>query len=435
MMRQAAESELGMKTMELGGGVYLHHATTDRFKTEIFSVRMLFPVTAGRSAADTLIPRLLLRSCRDYPSERALQIRLDELYGSDLSHAVERIGDMRVTAFTLDFLSERYAPMGALLREQAISLLLSVILDPVYENGLTFRAADVEREKSAHLDALGAIRNNKGAYALSRCAALMRDPTRYDLPAAGTEEETLSVTQQMLTEQYRRMLTSCEVHFSYVGAADPCEVAQLVTERWSCGRAELHPLVFRRPRAARIRREQEIAEGTQSVLVLGYRTGVYIGDEDAALYPLFTEILSDSPMAKLFINVREKKSLCYSIHAGASLSNGTLKISAGIDGGRAEEAERAIRREISMCRRAMISEQELLCAKESILSAYSAIGDSPADIDAYHCRAKLLRSDSSIKARLRQILSARTEDIARIASRLSPDTVYLLRAGEGGEDA
>ncbi len=421
-----------METLPFGEGAYLHYTTTDRFKTEILSVRLFFPVTVGRSAADTLVPRLLQRTCRSFPSERALQIRLDELYGSDLSISFERIGDMRVLAFTVEFLSERFVPVETKLREKIASLLLSVLLDPIADPEQGFPPDAVERERRAHLDALRAIKNQKTAYAIARCGALMRDRSRYDVPTVGTEEETLEITPRMLYEQYRQLLNCSEVHFSYVGPASGAEIKDLFSESPLRGSGDIRALVHRRPRAKSPRRAVEETDGTQSVLVLGYRTGVYLGDADAVLYPLFTEILSDSPMAKLFMNVREKKSLCYSVQAGASLPTGILRVSAGIDCRRSVEAERAIRAEISKCRRGEITKEELACAKESIACAYSAIGDSAIDIDAYFSRAKLLRKDVPIEKRLSRILAADAEDIARIASCLSLDTVYLLKAGDGG---
>ncbi len=422
-----------MNTVSLGNGVYLHHTRTDCFKTTVFSVRFLYPVREGRSAADTILPRILQHGCRACPTERDLQIRLDELYGSDLAHSYERIGDMRVMSFTVDFLSERYLPSGTGLRDQVIGLLLSILFEPLADAEKGFSAEYTEREKTAHLDRLLSIKNQKGAYALARCREQMRDPNRYDVPSAGTEAETLAVTPRLLYEQYLYMLDRAEIHFSYVGPDSDAEIAALIRERAPRPSPDLRPFVFRRPRAARVRRVSEQTSGAQSILVLGYRTGVCIGEEDAVLYPLFTEILSDSPMAKLFCSVREKKNLCYSIRAGASLSPGTLMISAGIDRERSGEAERAIRAEISKCCRGEITDEELACAKESVTSAYYSIGDSPTDIDAYFSRAKLLHKDIPIETRLDRILSATAEDIARLASKLSLDTVYLLAAGEGGD--
>lgn len=420
-----------MNTVALGDGVYLHHTETDRFKTVVFSVRFLYPVTKGRSAADTILPRILQHGCRLCPTERELQIRLDELYGSDLVHSYERIGDMRVTSFTVDFLSERYLPHGTGLRDQVISLLFSMLLEPLADAENGFSAEYTERERTAHLDRLRAIKNQKGAYAIAQCREQMRDRSRYDVPSAGTEDETLLVTPRTLYEQYLHMMRSSEIHFSYVGPDSESEIASLIRSKMLPRTPDLRPFILRRPRAARVRRVSEQASGAQSILVLGYRTGVYIEDEEAALYPLFIEILSDSPMAKLFCSVRERKNLCYSIRAGASLASGALMISAGIDSARSHDAERAIRAEIAKCRRGEITDEELACAKESVLSAYASIGDSPTDLDAYFSRAKLLRKDTPIKERLDRILSAGAEDVARLASKLSLDTVYLLKAGDG----
>jgi predicted Zn-dependent peptidase len=187
-----------------------------------------------------------------------------------------------------------------------------------------------------------------------------------------------------------------------------------------------------RPRAGRIRRVTERTDGSQSVLVLGYRNSISISEDDALLFPLFIEILSESPISKLFMSVREKKNLCYSVHAISNLASGVMLISAGIDREKKEDAERAIRAELRKCRRGEISESELSCAKESLVNAYYTLEDSPVEIDAYNARCDLTDRAVSLSERIRRVREAGVTDVARLASRLSLDTVFFLAAGEGG---
>jgi predicted Zn-dependent peptidase len=168
------------------------------------------------------------------------------------------------------------------------------------------------------------------------------------------------------------------------------------------------------------------------VLVLGYRNALSIDEDDALLFPLFIEILSESPVSKLFTTVREKKNLCYSVHAASNLTSGIMLISAGIDREKQKDAERAIRLELAKCRRGEISEMELVCAKESLINAYYVLEDSPVEIDAYQARCDLLGHAVSLLERIRRVREASISDVARIASRLSLDTVFFLAAGEGG---
>ena len=423
-----------MQVHALPDGRFLHYHATDRFKTEILSVRFVFPVTEGRSGADSIFPALLQKGSRSYPSERAIARRLDELYGTDLAYAVDRSGDRRTLTFTVDYLSERYLPRGFDLLREVIALLRSILLEPIVDDHGSGFSPELSRlEVAAQLDHLRSIKNHKTRYATYRTSELMRDPLRYDVPIFGTEQELLALTPQILYEQYLHMLKTAEVHFYYVGRETPERLLSLLGDLGlsSCP-VQTIPVIPRRPRASRIRRFTEGTDGTQSVLVLGYRNSISIADDDALLMPLLIEILSESPIAKLFMSVREKKNLCYSVHAVSHLTIGTLQIFAGIDREKREEAERAIRTELRRCRRAEISDKELFCAKESLINAYYTLEDSPLEIDVYHARCDLLGRSVSIAERIQRVRQADASDVARLASRLSLDTVFFLDAGKGG---
>ena len=424
-----------MQILPLAGNRFLHYHATDRFKTEILSVRFVFPVTVGRATADALFPALLAKGCKSYPSERALARRLDELYGTDFAYAIDRSGDRLSLTLTVDYLSKKYVPEGLDLPSEVISLLRALICEPLADSAVGFSPELTRLEVAALRDRFCSIKNHKTRYANHRARELLRDKKRYDVPLYGTEAELLRITPKILYEQYLHMLDTAEVHFYYVGRESAERISTLLDALMLpsrvCKASSLIPI---RPRASRIRRVSEETDGTQSVLVLGYRNSISIDDDDAALFPLFIEILSESPVSKLFMTVREKKNLCYSIHAASNLSNGTMLISAGIDREKRDEAERAIRAELRKCCRGEISDSELICAKEALVNAYFILEDSPIEIDAYHARCDLLGRAISLSERIRMVRSADASDIARIASRLSLDSVFFLAAGEGGEE-
>ena len=426
-----------MRVLPLSDGRFLHYHATDRFKTEILSVRFVLPVTVGRASADSLFPALLAKGCRAYPTERAISRRLDELYGTDFAYAVDRSGDRLTIGFTVDYLAGKYVPSDLDLPREVISLLRSMLLEPLADPENGFSPELTRLEVAAQLDRFRSIKNHKMRYAGHRTRELLRDKSRYDVPLYGTEDELTEITPQVLYEQYLHMLSDSEVHFYYVGRETPERILSMLGDLGVTSQPRsASPLIPIRRRATRIRRVTESTDGSQSVLVLGYRNDVSISEDDALLFPLFIEIFSESPISKLFMSVREKKNLCYSVHALSNVSEGGMLISAGIDREKKDEAERAIRRELQKCRRKEISESELACAKESLINAYYTLEDSPVEIDLYNARCDLTDRVVPLSERIRRVREANAEDVARLASRLSLDTVFFLAAGEGGaEDA
>ncbi len=419
-------------TRSLGNGVYLHYAKNDRFKSNAFSVNYFFPQTRGLAAADCILPRLLRRGCLSYPSERALAARLDDLFGTELTSYSERIAEMRLTGFTVSFLSERYLPQGeAGLTERVLSLLFSVTDAPLLA-GEGFLPEKVKRECEAHLDALRSVKNRKERYAAHLARELMREARCYDPPAGGTEEETLRITPVSLFARYREMLDRSEIHYVYVGDMEEEALIALLPKRKECTPSPRRALTRSRREAKRVKRRSCRTDGTQSILVLGCRTGVFAGEEAVPAATLLLEILSESPMAKLFVHVREERHLCYSVRAAMDLSAGTMQIMAGIEREKRAEAERAILAELAECAAGGITEQELACAKESLRSAYLSIHDDPGAMESYLSHQAIRGADPSPEARVAKIDALTVRDIAEVAAGMTLDTVFFLQA-EGSD--
>ena len=70
---------------------------------------------------------------------------------------------------------------------------------------------------------------------------------------------------------------------------------------------------------------------TQGKLVLGYTLGISPKDEDYYNFVTYVNILGGGAFSKLFANVREKHSLCYSIASTLQKVKGTMMITAGIE--------------------------------------------------------------------------------------------------------
>jgi predicted Zn-dependent peptidase len=131
--------------------------------------------------------------------------------------------------------------------------------------------------------------------------------------------------------------------------------------------------------------------------------------------------------SKLFMNVREKLSLCYSVGSAYYGTKGIVTVSAGID----EENEKIARDEIlaqlDACREGNITEEELTAAKEAVLSALRTIHDSPGAIEGYYATATLSGQDADPEAHSRAIGNVTAQDVARVAKTLLYHSSFVLK--------
>ena len=79
-------------------GVTFHSIGEKRFKTGRLTAAMLLPLSAETASANAVLPYLLRRSCRRYPTFRALNEKLSSLYGASLQAQVYKLGEVQVLA-------------------------------------------------------------------------------------------------------------------------------------------------------------------------------------------------------------------------------------------------------------------------------------------------------------------------------------------------
>jgi predicted Zn-dependent peptidase len=178
---------------------------------------------------------------------------------------------------------------------------------------------------------------------------------------------------------------------------------------------------------------EEALDVGQGHLLLGFRTGISLGDKEFYACTLFNELLGTSPVSKLFMNVRERLSLCYSCNSVYNIYKGTLTVSCGLDNENRARAEEEILRQIRAIADGEITDEEWLAAKKSLQNAYRQLEDSPAALESFYFGRALAGVKSSPEACRAGFAAVEREDVIAVAKRLCPDTVFFLRATGNGE--
>ena len=135
----------------------------------------------------------------------------------------------------------------------------------------------------------------------------------------------------------------------YVGNADPERLHTALSPILT----DYHPTEVVRSTTEVIRRSSkhrylnEKCVGKQGNLIMGFRTGTVLADGDYPKMALLNELLGGSATSMLFMNVREKLSLCYYCSSFVEAIKGVLFVRAGIDNSNYQAARDEILRQIS----------------------------------------------------------------------------------------
>ena len=130
------------------------------------------------------------------------------------------------------------------------------------------------------------------------------------------------------------------------------------------------------------------------------------------------------------MNVREKRSLCYSCSSSYTSGSGKLSARAGISPENREITEKAILEEFENIKNGKITKKELSSAKKSLVNSTREVNDSPFDIfDFYFC-ANSVGIDVSIDEYIENFEKLTKEDVVRVANNVRLDCVYFVSGKE-----
>lgn len=411
-------------------GVRLHCIQDRRFKHSAMSLQYVRPMEKEEAAMNALIPSVLLRGCRSAPDLRRITQRLDELYGASVSPISRRAGNCQTTGLYLSLMDGRFAPEGEDLTQQALAFLRELLFDFPREEG-GFRKDFVEGEKTNQIYAIEAEYNDKRAYCTHLLIRSMCREDPFGVPRLGEPADVAAVTPQALLRHYEKVRRESPVEILYVGSADPERMARLVRELFAGEVRSPLPLPPETPvRLSAPAQLRESLDITQGKLCMGFVTPVTARDRDFPAMQLLCALFGGDVTSKLFQNIREKQSLCYSIGAGYYSAKGILLVSAGIDFDKEPHVRGEVLKQLEACCRGDISESEIAAARASLVSALESVPDSPGALESYYSSMLLGGCPLEPTAHRAALEAVTLEDLVRCANTVRLHSSCFLTGGK-----
>ena len=414
-------------TIELRPGVTLRCHPDNRFKQGCLSFAMIRPMCAEEAGINALIPAVLLRGTRRSPDLRDITLRLDDLYGAALGTQVRRVGDYQTVGLYCGFLEDRFALSGDRILAPMVDFLREVLLEPVLEDG-AFVQDYVESEKKNLIATIESELNDKRAYAMGKMLRTMCKADSYGIPRLGDKESVAAITAEGAYAHYQKILRESPIHIFYVGSAPAEQVAKLLEpildgiDRNYVKLAGQTP--FHDAGGDHLTEEMDVAQGK---LCMGYVTPITNRDDKFVAMQVMNTILGAGMTSKLFMNVREKLSLCYAIGSGYYGSKGIVTVSAGIDFDKEQQVRDEIAHQLQLICDGEITAEELNAAKEALLNSLRGTHDTPGAIEGYYATAALSGMKLTPDTYMEAVRAVTAEQVAEVARLLKLHTTYFLK--------
>ena len=180
------------------------------------------------------------------------------------------------------------------------------------------------------------------------------------------------------------------------------------------------------------RLEEERMDVTQGKLALGFRTGgITCWEEDYPALVMCNAVFGATPLSKLFLNVREKRSLCYYASSNLEKMKGLLLVSSGIEFGQYQQARDEILAQLEAVRRGEIEDWELEGARRTLIGGHRSTLDDQSRLEEFWLGQTAAGLDTGIEELVERLKTVTREQVAAAAQKLELDTVYFLNGKEG----
>ncbi len=427
---------IALESKTLPQNVHMHVMPTAKFKTVMVSVFLQQVLERELASRTALLPAVLERGSRRYPSFKDLKRRLEELYGASLGADVVKKGERHIVTFSLEMVNEKYAGFPDLFRE-GLSVLRSVVAEPLVQEG-GFKKDYVEQEKEQLVREIQNLLNDKVNYALERCVQEMCSGERFGVYRYGSIEDLEPLTPGDLYAYYESLVRENPLDVFVIGEVDPDEIFALLEEAFSFPREDtlqrFPPVgVSAFPRETRYREERLPVQ--QGKLTMGYRTNTSYGDEDYPALLFYNGILGGFPHSKLFRNVREKASLAYYAFSRLEKHKGIQLLSSGIEVEAYGKALEIILEQVEQMRKGEITAEEMENTRRGLVSQHKTVDDSPYSTTSFFLDGLIAENKASAQEMVRKIEAVQKDDVVEAAQKVYLDTIYFLRTAAGAEGA
>ncbi len=408
---------------EIADGVYFSAVTDSRFKLNLIRVFFMAPLSEENNAAYTLFPAVISKSNVNFTDYTKLNNKLSSLYSATLHDYSDAMGDTHTFGISAMMIDNAFALENEKIIEEMTEILVDCLFNPVLENGV-FPESTVELEKQTAIDSIEAELNDKIVYARIKACETIYKGEPAALHPFGTVEQMKDITPESLYRAYKNALENCRVEIVCAGSNDFAGVKEKFAEAFSSVKRNYTDNIS----SDFSKLKESVSEVTekypvsQSKLVMGFKSDYK--NEDAMT--VMSMIYGGTTTSKLFMNVREKMSLCYYCSAGYRKLKGMMLVNSGVENANIEKAKCEIIKQLDDIKNGVFTDEDIEHAMVSAENGLKSSNDSLSSIitwqmqNIYNCR------NITPQEKIERIRAVTREQIIEAAKSVSLDTVYVL---------
>lgn len=430
---RSGKVELKSNRIALSDGIFLNIVETDKFKSNLLTVNFIRPLDKAEVTMNALLPMVLERGSKSFPTKLLMERKLEQLYGASLDLGSSKRGERQLIKASIEWADSKFTSDKKSGKE-AINLLKGVLFDPVIIDG-SFDDRYVEQEKRILISRIRSRINDKRNYAISRCIEEMCKGERFGIYSLGYEEDVEGIDGKRLYEQYRNILMTSPIEIFFVGNLHGLELDQLIpAELYNRRDILLIPREVIPENNLSKRNVEEAMSVSQGKLVLGFRSSIPYEHELYNGLLVGNELLGGGPNSHMFKTVREEKSLAYYASSRLIKHKSIILADAGIQFSNYKQALDLILDQVARLKSGDFSDEDLQIAKKSIENSSRSIVDSNQMISEFFLGKVISNDERSLEDMLSELGKTDRDKVIIAMDTVTLDTIYFLKGKEGETD-
>lgn len=302
-----------------------------------------------------------------------------------------------------------------------LELALDIVSDMLYNS--KFDAKELEREKTVICEELRMYRDNPVMHIDTVLEQLMFEGSSLGWDIGGEDPIIMGMTRKEMVDFHGAHYSGANVVVGIAGNIDQKKAIALAKKYFgkpfkketSAGYE-----VFAQQKSVKPRTIVYFKEVEQIQMMLGFH-GYPYGHADREAIELLATILGGTMSSRLFISIRERHGLCYSIHASHESyhDTGVFSVQAGLDKSRLEQAIPLILAELKKIRDKGVTPQELKRAKDYKKGKLAISFEDSSNVVSWYARQEVMTGAMLTPEQKLKLLNKVTQkDIRRVAKNL-----------------
>jgi len=410
------------------GSYNLHVIKTNKFKTIMVRVVFQRPIKKDEITIRNVLSDMFLQSSKKYKSKRELSIKAQDLYAADITTGNSRLGNYMVTNFYLSLLNDKYTEEGNF--EAGLEFLSEIIFNPDVKNN-KFNSKQLDVVKSNCRSALNSIKEDASNYSVIRLFEELDNSTS-SYRMNGYLEDLDNIDVDSLYTYYESMIKSDLVDIFVIGDVDEEDMVSLFRKYFKIKTLKKRKTNYLLDDVSCRKKKKvsyEDSDNNQSNLAIACRVHGLSDYERNYPLTLFNIIFGGGCDSKLFKEVREEHSLCYSVYSVPNKLDHLLIIKAGIDRYNFDKTIEIIEKDLNDMKKGKFNESDINIAKEYYETAIEATEESQHRLIDNYMMMEFIGTDTlDVK---REMMSKVTKkEIVKVAKKVNIDTIFLLEGGK-----